>query len=812
MPSTASAQEGPQLSAVLSLTTRPGDRARLHRLASQHPSPAALRALAPARTHRDAALRYAAQQHLHVLRADAWTVTVSGPAATMATTFGATLHRSGTGTWAPHPAVPAALAGDVATVAGLDNRPFHRNSATLDGADNPQTAASLRAAYDVPTDWRGAGTTVGVLNLAGWSPDDLTTFAVHEGIPVTPGQVTEVPVAGADPRAFDGYGSEYEVALDSEAILGAAPEAKQRMYFAPNTSAGVVSAFQTMAADAEAGLLQVVSTSWGICEKQYAASTSAADRDAYAAAIDRLVAAGATLFAASGDSAAYDCSYPDQPDGEAQVDVPASYVNTVAVGGTTLTAGQGEAAWHDQGFGDYLGDGSGGGQSVDQPLPSYQAGLVPGADHRLLPDVASDADPQSGLSVYVRTQGGWSTAGGTSLAAPTWAGMLAAALSSRGGTTTGLGNVLPALYASAKDPVTPGFADITTGHNALFNAGTGYDQVTGLGVPRWALLGPDLLASTPGAPTSALPVPVTRPAASAAPRLVARPAYVRSRTVPVSVTVPSGSSYQGFSVGETLPGCAQQQAVPPTTVQLDPAPWQGTHELQLTAFDSAHVCHVVTTSVVYDTGKPTTKVSAGMLNSRDTQVRIGLGGSDEVSGLGGFEVWARDSNGKMVLHTTTAARSLVHSFAAGKSYRIEAVAHDKAGNVGPVARTAVSVPYDDRSFSLRGAWSRAAGVSNFGGSHLRSHSRGATAAVVVTGRTVVLLALRGPNSGYVDVVVDGRRTQRLDLYGPSTTAVRLRAAAWPRAGRHTVWLVVVGAHQRVSRSSYVVLDGLVVLP
>ena len=60
--------------------------------------------------------------------------------------------------------------------------------------------------------------------------------------------------------------------------------------------------------------------------------------------------------------AAFDCSSYDTPDNEAQVDFPASYVNTVAVGGTTLTPNQPEIAWYDSGFGRYLGDGSGGGE------------------------------------------------------------------------------------------------------------------------------------------------------------------------------------------------------------------------------------------------------------------------------------------------------------------------------------------------------------------------------------------------------------------------------------------------------------------
>ncbi len=803
----ADGHDGTRLSAVLTLTGRAGDRIRLQELAARRPSPARLRALAPAGSHRDAALRFAADHGLEVVRADAWTVTVAGPAAAVAADFGTSVHSSGAGTWAPRPAVPASLASDVSSVVGLDTRRFHRPHATLTGAENPQTSVSIRAAYDLPAAWRGAGVTVGVLNLSGWNPGDLRTFARREGIALSADQITEVPV-GADPHVLDGAGSEFEVAMDAEAVLAAAPEARQRLYFAPNTSAGVVSAFQAMAADAEAGRLQVVTTSWGVCEKAFDTSEPQAARDAYAVAIDRLVAAGATLFAASGDASAFDCSYADRPDNEAVVDFPASYVNTVGVGGTTLTPGHPEVAWHEQGFDNYLGDGSGGGQSVEQPLPSYQVGLVAGATHRLVPDIAADADPQSGLKVYVGSQGGWGVGGGTSLSSPLWAGMLASALSVQA-RTTGLGNILPALYAGAADPG-GGLIDITAGHNALFNAGPGYDQVTGLGVPRWSALGPRLLAATPAVPTSGTVSRSARPPRSGEPRLPGV-LYVRTRTVPLAVTVPKGSSYQGFSAGEMVPGCARLQASPPTTVQLEPDPWQGSHDLMLTGFDSAQVCHVAHAVVVYDTVRPTTTVSATVPSGGGTDVRITLGGKDATSGIGIYKVSILDTRGRTVFHTATRAATVVTSLTAGRSYRIQATARDRAGNEGLTVHTGVTMPYDAGFFSPWGTWTRVDGSGDFTGPHLRSRVRGATARLSAVTRGIEVILLRGPHSGYVDVVVDGHRTARWDLYAATTSVLRRKVAVWPRSGRHTVELRVVGGHRRDSKASFVVIEGVTVL-
>ncbi len=805
-----------RLTAVLTLAGRPGDAALLHVLASHRAAPARLRALTPATSHRDAALAFAQAHHLSVVRADAWTVSLSGPSAVMAGLFGGTVRHAGTGTWSDRTVVPKALSQDVASVAGLDNRPLHRrpvhtSRATIDGADNPQTGASLRVAYDVPADWKGAGVTVGILDLAGWDPKDLTTYAAHEGLTVSDGQVTEIPVDGAQPHSLDGYGSEFEVALDSEAVLAAAPEAKQRLYFAPNTSGGIVSALQEMAKDAADGKLQVVSTSWGSCEKQYDAFESAADRVAYSTAVDHLVAAGATLFASSGDSGAFDCSNYDTPDNEAQVDFPASYVNTVAVGGTTITPNQPEIAWYDTGFGTYLGDGSGGGESVEQPLPSYQGGN-PTIDRRRVPDVASDADPQSGLRVYVASQGGWTVAGGTSLAAPTWAAMLADTLSSRAGAVVGLGNVLPALYASAADQESPGFADVTVGHNGLFEASTGYDRVTGLGVPRWSALGPDLLATSPGAPATRALSRVSRPTTSADP-VVTAPGFVRTRSVPLTVAVPKDSSYQGFSAGETVPGCLRQEATVPTAAALDPYPYQGVHQLVLTAFDSSKTCHAVTRDVVYDTVPPTsTTVTAGLVDSHSTRVGLTLGGRDALSGVGSWRVVIRDLAGRLVYAAESAPARPVVSLRVATSYRVQVTSRDRAGNLGPVVTQPFTVPSDDVSFARSGGWTRAARSLDFQGTHLGSTVPGASLTATVTARSVDLLLLYGPTSGFVAIYVDGRYRTSWDLYAVRPANIRHRAAIWSTAGRHTVKVVVRGTRRAASRGTAVSLDGFAAIP
>jgi subtilase family serine protease len=190
---------------------------------------------------------------------------------------------------------------------------------------------------------------------------------------------------------------------------------------------------------------------------------------------------GVTFIAATGDNGAPG-SYP------------AFSPNVLAVGGTRLSASS---------TGAYLGEsgwsGSGGGFSVYEAEPSYQS-TVQVSGIRTIPDVASDADPSTGVYMYdsYASPGGWFIAGGTSLAAPTLAGLVAIANQGRvhaGKATfrdTQLQSVLYTLPASD-------FHDITTGNNG-YPAGVGYDLVTGIGSPAAKALVAGLVASNPSGP------------------------------------------------------------------------------------------------------------------------------------------------------------------------------------------------------------------------------------------------------------------------------------------------------------------------
>lgn len=419
-------------------------------------------------------------------------------------------------------AVPGTLSGAVTSVAGFDTKPlFHHDSVPAG-----YTGANFDSAYGLPgTASAGRGMTVATIQFSGWNPSDATTYAQAAGIPLAAGQITSISVNGASVSTPDGSGGDVEAALDVEGILAVAPAAKQRVYVTTNDYAGALAAYQQVAADAAKGLVQAVSMSWGMCE----AGVNAYTLNSLNSPIAQAVADGASFFSSTGDTGATGCGAGTS---QLSVEFPASSPAVVAVGGTTLThssAGWSESAW----------SGSGGGYSSNFPRPSYQSSVSAGGSGRMVPDVAADADANTGIGLYAASQGGWVLGGGTSLASPLWAGMLVAALS-EAGHTSGVGDIHAALYAHAGD-----FREETSGGNGTYHAGPGYNLVTGLGSPDWSRLvsavlgsaaapapsGTQTTSSTNPAPTTSSAPPSSSPAPAPA------PATVRS----TSHACPSGS-------------------------------------------------------------------------------------------------------------------------------------------------------------------------------------------------------------------------------------------------------------------------------
>jgi kumamolisin len=260
--------------------------------------------------------------------------------------------------------------------------------------------------------------------------------------------------------------------LDVEVVGAIAPKARIAVYFAPNTDAGFLDAITTAIHDST-NKPSVISISWGGPESTWTAQAMTAMDSAFQAAATM----GITVCSASGDNGSSDVAGGSGD----HVDFPASSSFALACGGTNLRATQSaiesERAWND-GPG---GGATGGGISTFFALPAWQHGLsarsaqgaaIPLA-MRGVPDVAGDADPQTGYAV--RVDGTDTVYGGTSAVAPLWAALIARINAIKGKPA---GFLTPQLYANPN-----ALRDVTEGNNGDFAAGPGWDACTGLGSP-----------------------------------------------------------------------------------------------------------------------------------------------------------------------------------------------------------------------------------------------------------------------------------------------------------------------------------------
>ena len=270
-----------------------------------------------------------------------------------------------------------------------------------------------------------------------------------------------------------------EAESDIEVMQGSAPGAAILMYEAPNDDQGAINMYNKIVSDNRAS---VVTTSWGGAESTYPNDElSAMDQSAQEGA-----AQGQAIFAASGDAGAFDAAGTGvHSESTLAVDFPASDPWVTGVGGTTLTSDgtryAGETVWSD-GSDPRNPSGTGGGLSTLFSLPSYQSG--PGVTNsfsngeRQVPDVAANADPNTGYRVYTVDNFDsptWGVIGGTSLSAPLWAGFAAIINQSLG---RSLGFLNPILYSLGQQAATftqPPYHDVTQGTNLFYPATAGWD-------------------------------------------------------------------------------------------------------------------------------------------------------------------------------------------------------------------------------------------------------------------------------------------------------------------------------------------------
>jgi len=416
-------------------------------------------------------------------------VEVAGTAAQLTQAFGTTLRRvsspgpTGTGRVGHRYRegrlmVPAGLGGIVLAVLGLDNRPQvspHFRLSAEAAAPASYTPPQVARAYQFPAGTDGTGQTIAILEFGGgFSTSDLQSYFSGLGLPVP--SVTAASVDGAaNAPGSDPSGADGEVLLDIEVAGSVAPGAAQVVYFGPNTDQAFIDAISDAAHATPVPI--VISISWGNPEDSW----SAQSRTALDQALSDAAALGITVTVAAGDNGCTD----GVTDGKNHCDYPASSPYALGCGGTRLDADtstgaiSSETVWNDGAS----GGATGGGVSTLYSLPSWQASAgVPaasGTGGRGVPDVAGNADPQTGYQVLV--DGKQTVIGGTSAVAPLWAGLIARLAQATG---RKFGLLQPIVYSGVtRGTDVPGFNDITIGNNGAYSAGPGWDACTGLGSP-----------------------------------------------------------------------------------------------------------------------------------------------------------------------------------------------------------------------------------------------------------------------------------------------------------------------------------------
>jgi subtilase family serine protease len=362
---------------------------------------------------------------------------------------------------------------DYAAEHGVSAESLVSHATTGSGPSASFLGSDMRAAYYGGTALTGAGQNLGLFEFLGTDLADLTNYYK------TTGQTNNVPITllstdGTSTSCTDNRAGrdcdDTEQTLDMTQALGMAPGLASLVMYIGSTDTAIISAMTT-----HNPLPTTIGCSWG---------WTPADPTTLDPFFKKMAAQGQNFFTASGDASTWSRR------NEAW---PADDANVVSVGGTDLvTKGAGgawssETAWVD----------SGGGISPDKiAIPAYQklSGVINSSNKgsttlRSGPDVAANAN----FTFYTCANQTTCLAnefGGTSFAAPMWAGFIALVnqqLVSRGKATIGFLN--PTIYSqNVTSAYSTGFHDITSGKSGSFSAETGYDLVTGWGSPKAGLI------------------------------------------------------------------------------------------------------------------------------------------------------------------------------------------------------------------------------------------------------------------------------------------------------------------------------------
>ena len=367
-------------------------------------------------------------------------------------------------------------------------KPVHPNQRahsdqTGSGPGGLFTGSDFRTAYGGGTALNGSGQALGLIELGSYNLSEVVTYFKNIGQPLNV-PITNVLLGGAD--GICSLCNDGEETLDIEQEISIAPNASALIVYEAYTSS--VTAYDAYLQVANDNLVKSVSLSfgWGGVPSQNAD---------YETVFKEMAAQGQSSFVASGDAGA-NCGSGGYP---------GNSPNITDAGGTVLTTNGAGGAWQSEtGW-----SGSGGGWNTQSPIPSgspnYLWNQAPAinstnggnSNYRNIPDVAAEASDD-----YFCGYNSCGGTGGTSAAAPKWAGFVAlinqqaAANATASGSNPTIGLLNPAIYDTSVDA---SFHDITAGSNynssspagctsTEFSAETGFDLVTGWGTPNGPVL------------------------------------------------------------------------------------------------------------------------------------------------------------------------------------------------------------------------------------------------------------------------------------------------------------------------------------
>lgn len=377
------------------------------------------------------------------------------------------------------------LATKTLDISGLDNYvlpqpmslktlPFNQEKpyVTGSGPGGYFIGKDFRAAYAPGVTLTGSNQVVGLLEFDGFFAGDVQKNAAQANLPPVPTQT--VLLDGFNGSAGS---SNIEVILDIMMASYMAPGLSKIIVYEGSVPNDILN---RMATD---NLAQQLSSSWG-----YGPINATTEQ-----IFKQYIAQGQSILQASGDSGAY-------KNGVMQ---PSDDPNLTVVGGTSLTTAGAGGSWQSE----TTWSGSGGGVSTVYPIPSYQQSISMTANGgstkmRNIPDVALTADIQMFL---IQSNGQACVVGGTSAAAPLWAGFIALANQQAAASAKSrVGFLNPLLYAIGNSGnFASDLNDIRSGNDNGFSAVTGYDLATGWGSPAGQHFIYDL-TGTSGAPSFTL--------------------------------------------------------------------------------------------------------------------------------------------------------------------------------------------------------------------------------------------------------------------------------------------------------------------